>query len=235
MTASIYTTKKSTDEIVQEYNELLLDKDGRIKLLPFHFYYNNFSSYDRNPEKFKEYRIWCNKTARYGIPTIELILTLKHLIGTREAIEIGSGNGDIYYHLNILGTDSFIQSKNQLVNDYYKIVGQPITKPREDVEEIEAIRAVLKYKPQVVIGSYITQKGNKDIPDSNEFGVNEERLLRLADYIMLGNQKVHGRKIIMKYEHEVIKYDQCGAYTRTPLPHLACLYIWKRQHKGFSK
>src|SRR5580700_2439597 len=75
----------------------VLDENKKIKLLPSQVW----KSFDWN-----DFRIFCHNYARYGIHTTEQQLCLHRLIDGRETIEIGSGAGDLGYHMRILMTDS---------------------------------------------------------------------------------------------------------------------------------
>jgi hypothetical protein len=78
----------------------LLESNGIIKLRPA-------SDYQLMPRD--ALRIWCHYEARYGIVTEELIEWLRQFIGGRNAIEVGSGAGDLAYHLKIPATDNRMQ------------------------------------------------------------------------------------------------------------------------------
>lgn len=69
-------------------NRQLLDKHNRIRLLPAAFY---------NTLDPLELRAWLHVQARYFIPTVESVALIKQLINGHKAIEIGSGNGDLYF------------------------------------------------------------------------------------------------------------------------------------------
>jgi hypothetical protein len=89
--------------------------------------------------------LWCVKSARYTIPTIELIDFLKARIGNRKAIEIGSGNNDLGWYLGIPQTDSYIQ-QTEAMKTLYSALGQVPTSPKPDVEKLDAIAAIKKYQ-----------------------------------------------------------------------------------------
>ena len=76
---------------------------GHIRLLPA-------SEFQTAPPHVVQ--VWANQTGRYGIVTQELIQWLRSLIGYKNAIEVGSGNGDLWYHLGIMGTDSYMQQSS---------------------------------------------------------------------------------------------------------------------------
>jgi len=64
----------------------LLDENSLLKLL-------SAEAYDAiSPSALC---LWCNRYARYGLPTIELVEWLQKRIAGRNAIEIGSGTGKI--------------------------------------------------------------------------------------------------------------------------------------------
>jgi hypothetical protein len=71
-----------------------------------------------------------------------------------------------------------------------------------NVEEISANDAVLKYKPDVVVASWVTQYVGPDEPVSTSgcaAGVDEiEMLKHIKRYILFGNVRVHQDKKIFK-------------------------------------
>lgn len=147
-------------------------------------------------------RLWCARHARYGLPTVELVNWLKEQIGTRKAIEIGSGNGDLAYHLGIHGTDNYCQRRPE-VRAYYAILRQKTTDPTKEIEELDAVDAIKKHKPDLVIGSWITSKHKDPLStDGNMFGPDEDDILALTEFIHIGNELVHGTKTILAKKHE---------------------------------
>lgn len=126
----------------------LRDPDGRIRVLP---------AADLRDTPQKVLRYWCHIHGVYGLPTVELVEYIRHIIGDRAAIEIGSGNGALGRALCIPRTDSRIQD-NPEVAGFYRLTGQPRVEYGADIERYEALEAVEAYKPQVVVGSWITQR-----------------------------------------------------------------------------
>lgn len=205
---------------LRDISSSLLLENGKLKLL---------ESRDYDYLNSDEIRFFCHQYARYGLPTRELIDYIHDLIGGRKAIEIGSGHGDLGYHLKIPMTDSKIQ-ENSGVRKFYEIVKQPVINYPDDVKKLEAIEAVYYYKPKVVIASWITQWINPlKVPSSGGsiFGIKEEKLLNLVDtYILVGNLDIHGEKEIMKLKHEKIKLPFIRS--RASNPENDMLFIWNR-------
>lgn len=195
----LQTNRASAYPILEKLDPLLLDEDGRIKLLPAEFYHQ----LDR-----VELRIWCHFRARYSIPTLELVQWLKDRIGDRTAIEIGSGNADLGFHLGIRCTDSYNQQTLE-VKRFYHLTGQIATEPASSVEEIDAIKAIKKYRPEVVVGAWITPKYNKKTSDGNPYGPDDFEILRNVDeYIHVGCHKQHGkgRRKTLSMPHETFEF-----------------------------
>ena len=82
----------------------------------------------------------------YLLPTIELVERLKRAIDGRRAIEIGSGNGVLAEALGIQGTDNFMQEMPKY-KALYAAQGQPTIKYGKNVENLDALAAIKKYKP----------------------------------------------------------------------------------------
>ncbi len=79
--------------------DYLLDDNGVMRLLPA-------ARLDAIPNQ--ALRLWCHNHARYGLPTAELIEWLQFFVKSYKAIEIGSGCGDLAFHLGIPATDSYV-------------------------------------------------------------------------------------------------------------------------------
>lgn len=179
----------------------LLDADGRLKLLPVREYAGISPLH---------LALWGHQHAVYQFPTVELVKYLKEKIAGRSALEICAGNSCLGYHLGIRSTDDYQQTENPETAIFYMFSGQPPTRPDPAiVERIDALAAVEKYRPQVVVGSFVTQnrldsqRGEYDPAErGNAFGVDEERLLTLVEsYYHVGHLKVHGNKRICRLPH----------------------------------
>jgi len=183
------------DSVTDISHEVLRD-DGKLKLLPAEMW---------KKYKWDDFRAFCHLKARYGIPTYELISYLTNVIDGRSTIEIGAGAGDLGCILNIRMTDSKQQERPDIRAEY-EAMRQPVIQYPKDVEKIEALDAVKKYKPQVVIGSWITTYAPHQMPyGSNPYGIRENLILDLVEtFILIGNIDTHGDKPIMKFPHEEI-------------------------------
>ena len=158
---------------------------------------------------WNHFRMWCHFNARYGIPTIELVDWLKSAINGRSTIEIGSGHGDFAYHLGIKATDSWVQQTNDVAKEFYAVTKQPTVQYPDWVEKLEATEAVNKYKPEVVIASWVTHWVTPNRRPKNDvgsiFGVKEAQLLKRGiEYIFIGNLGPHEFKPIRDLPHEEI-------------------------------
>jgi hypothetical protein len=196
----------------------LLDNNSRIKLFDS-AYYKKYS--------WEEFRIFCHIHARYGIPTTELVNFIKEIIDDRSCIEIGSGHGDLGFHLGIKMTDNKQQEFPQ-VKIEYELMKQPTIKYPKDVEEIDALDAVIKYKPKVVVASWITTYAPREMPyGSNPYGVKEDKILDLVEtLIIIGNDDVHSDKPILRYTHK--KFYSPWIISRAKNKHKNVIYIWSK-------
>jgi hypothetical protein len=208
------------EEDVTDISGQLLEND-KIILHPAEFY---------KKLKWEDFRVFCHHYARYGIPTIELVEYLKLIIGDRLAIEIGSGAGDLGYHLGIKMTDSKQQEIPHVIK-MYNDLHQPVIKYPADVERIDALEAVIKYKPQVVVASWITPYAPHPMSyGSNPFGVRESEILRLVDtFVIVGNVEDHGDKPILQFEHKAVFAP--WIISRAADQTKNCIYIWNKTHE----
>ena len=200
----------------------LLDEHQHIKLLPA-------AELDAIPRD--ALRLWCHVNARYGLPTQELIAYLKKRIAGRNAIEIGSGYGDLAYHLGIPATDSWIMTDPK-VAAFYRTMGQPVIDYPPFVEKIEALAAIEKYKPEIVIASWVTRWIDPDLPmpagGGSIYGVKEDLLLATGvTYIFIGNLGVHQHKQIRNLEHQELILP--FVRSRAQDPSLDRIMIWNEK------
>ena len=177
-------------------DDVLLDDLGCLKRLPASFY-------DQIP--YDTLRAWCHYRGRYGLPTVELAAWIHKRIGTRPAIEIGAGNGDLANMIGITATDSKVQAK-PAYKAAYEARGQVVIDYPGWVKRKEALDAIEKYEPQVVVASWVTQlyiEGDPNSVESCAAGVDEERLLDMGvEYIFIGNEMIHEKKRILARPHE---------------------------------
>lgn len=199
-------------------NDLLME-NGKIKPM-FAREYKNYS--------WDDFRIFCHKNGRYGIPTIELLDYIRDLIGGRPAIEIGAGAGDLGHHLGIKMTDSK-QQEDESIKKIYDAMGQPVIKYPDDVEKLEALEAVYKYKPKVVLASWITPYAPHEMPyGSNPFGIKEDKILKLVEtFIIIGNMDIHFDKPIRQFEHKTVHAP--WIISRAKNQDNNCIFIWDKR------
>lgn len=174
----------------------VLDAEGTLRVMPASYY---------RQTTVQERALFGVRHGLYGFLTTELIDWLQSAIDGRSAIEIGAGHGGLARALGIVATDSCLQS-NPDVAAYYAALGQPAVKYGKNVEKLDAAQAVDKYRPQVVIASWVTHLYREDRHSAggNMFGVGEERILEKCDaYIFIGNTAVHQGKSIWNRPHEL--------------------------------
>ncbi len=185
----------AADSVTDISPDVLLP-DGKLKLLPAEIW---------RKYRWDDFRAFCHVKARYGIPTVEQHLFLSTIINGRDTIEIGAGAGDLGHYLRIHMTDSK-QQEDPIIAAQYAAMHQPTIKYPQEIEKIEALEAVYKYRPEVVIGSWITTYAPHEMPyGSNPYGIKENLILDLVEtFILIGNIDIHGDKPIMKKPHEEI-------------------------------
>lgn len=210
----------NTENITDITSEVMMD-NGNIKLMPANFW-RKFA--------WDDFRIFCHYAARYGIHTIEQQEFLKNIISGRSVIEIGAGHGDIGFHLGIKMTDSKIQN-TAYVKNVMSLMQQPIMKYSKSVEKIEALEVVKKYKPQVVIGSWITTFSPRAKSyNSSPFGVKEKKILDLIEtYILIGNVDIHKGKPIFNKPHDEYYFDWIISRGKNQLNNR--IWVWNNKRK----
>lgn len=171
---------------------------GRLKVLPAAFWATTTPA-----ERFA----FGTRHGFYNFPTTELVARLKEIIGGRKAIEIGAGHGQLAHALGIPGTDSKEQD-----SPAYKLIfglrGQRTVTYGPSVVAMDAATAIRHYRPQVVIGCWVTQDhdGKDWTPGSGKLnGVDEGDVLANCEtYVMIGNEDIHKDKRIWALPHTIV-------------------------------
>lgn len=170
-------------------------ENGKPRILPAAFYASTTK---------EERALIGAKCALYGLPTTELIEWLTVEIGGRRAIEIGAAHGALCNALGIVGTDNFMQERAE-IKKHYDLLGQKVISYGDNVQRMDAARALKIHSPQVVVASWVTHLYRPDHHEhgGNEFGVNEEALIDSCEtYIFIGNESVHRGKSIWNRPHK---------------------------------
>lgn len=216
-------TVRVSPKMLALLDETLLDRNGRIKLLPA-------STYAAIP--YQDLRIWANMRSQYGLPTAELITWLKERIAGRKAIEIGAGNGNLGIHLGIPMTDSYQQVDDAETRLYFAAYGIEPTNPPSDVEKEDGENAVRRRKPQVVVACYVTEKfdarSNDITAKGNMRGIRYDYIIERCDtFILIGNELTHGKNRALSLPHEKLHFP--WLFSRSEKPDLN--RIWVRERK----
>lgn len=175
----------------------------------------------------------CWLLGRYGIPTVESIAFLRAQIAGRSAIEIGAGAGDWALQLGIPATDSKIQETAAF---RVRSAGSPPVIYGSNVEKLDALAAVEKYQPSVVIGSWVTQLFDPCVHHAGEaqafeHGIDELALLArpcVETCLVVGNMTVHGKKRARRQPHQVLKGPSYGLVSRAAAPRQDCIFFWHK-------
>lgn len=176
--------------------QAVLDENGRIKELPA-------VEWLRFP--WDELRMFMHEYPVYVLPTTELLDALEDLTEGLKTIEIGAGSGSIGRHLGIKMTDSYLQQDNAQVKMLYQLSGQPVIHYPPDVIKADALTAYRRFKPECILGCYVTHRWREGMQNGNMYGVDFERLLPLVKrLILVGNKHIHWENPIMAQRHREI-------------------------------
>ncbi len=183
---------------IKPLDDLMFRSDGLLNVVP--------------AWRLKEFPLstlqqWCVQRGVYQYPTEELLEWLTQHVKGRKAIEICAGNGVLGRVLGIPTTDSYMQTRPE-IKRYYEALKQATITPPPDVQRFTANEAVNHFKPDVVIGAWVTQLYIEGDKDGSIEGVNEMAILKqVAKYIHIGNDKSHGYKLSMREKHEHNRFD----------------------------
>lgn len=173
-----------------------LGADGRLRVLPAAFWEGTSA---------RERAVFGARTGIYSFPTLELVARLREIIAGRSAIEIGAGHGALAEALGIPGTDSY-QQREPKYRALYEGHGLKIVPYGPHVVEMHASRAVRHYRPEVVIGCWVTHKYDPRQHErgGNEVGIDEADILRhCAAYVVVGHEGVHSQKPVWSRKHTI--------------------------------
>lgn len=209
---------------VSYLDKQLLDSDGLLKAVPAALLHQI------RPDHLQ---IWANKNAVYQFATTELVDFLKSEIkGKQEkTIEICAGCGVLSRELGITGTDSYMQQEKRF-RKFYETLGQQITKPPEHIKKYEAYAAVRRFRPEIVIGAFVTQHATLDENlrgfTGSPFGVREHMILqKVKKYILIGNEQTHAGKLIFQLPHRKLTFP--WLISRCNDQSLNRIWIWENK------
>ncbi len=201
-------------------DKILLDKNGDQKLV---------SAKQVSSIPNKTLALWCRKNHFYQIVTKELVEWVRSQIASDQtAIEICAGSGILGRELGIPQTDSCLHADPQIA-ERLKQLGQPIPNYPNRIEKLNAMQACGKYRPNVVVGCWVTTLGGRTIPQSSPLGVNEGKILKWGiKYIMIGNAGTHSEKCKLKSDkHTFNEYRFDWLYSRSLKPDENLIYVWE--------
>ena len=197
--------------------EIVLDEKGHIRKL---------TADEWLCFPWDEIRLFMHEYPVYVLPTTELLDALGELIEGYRTIEIGAGSGSVGRLLGIKMTDSCVQRDNKEVRSYYELARQPVIKYPLDVIKADALTAYRRFKPECILGCYVTHLFRKGMIDGSVYGVDFERLLPLVKrLILVGNKRTHQSNPIMALRHREI--DLGGKLlTRSADSTLNRIFVW---------
>jgi hypothetical protein len=174
----------------------VIGPDGCLRILPASFWAQTTK---------QERGLLCVRNGVYCLPTLELVERLREMIAGRIAIEIGAGNGVLAQALGIPATDNRMQ-EDPTIRAAYRAQGQAPVRYGAHVERLDAHEAVEKYRPEVVIGAWITHRydPSNHAAGGNMFGPDEFAIvLAVQEYILIGHEGVHAPKPLWRRPHTV--------------------------------
>lgn len=204
MTAYVFS--KDTVEDARDIAADVLDSSGRLRLMPAN-YYADTTALERS--------LFCVRYGVYGLHTQELADWLRTFIAGNSAIEIGAGNGVLAEALGIPATDNHMQTWPH-IRALYSVSQQPLVKYGPNVECLDALVAIRRYKPFIVIGSWITHlfRPRDAHRDGNQYAPDERAILAACSYyVMIANDAVHAKHPLLDRPHERI--DAPWLYSRS--------------------
>lgn len=192
----MFTTIEKTD--ISYLEKILLHKGAMVPV--------PFDAIKDVPQN--DISLFCHKHAIYQVVTTELVALLKQEINGYSAIEIGAGNGCLGRALKIPITDNCMQEWKE-IQILYESLKQPVIKYPKDIIRLDAHKAIAQYKPEIIVGAWVTQKYKAGFSDGNLHGIEEDLFKGKANkYLFVGNEHTHGTKeILRKFSYRKFKFD----------------------------
>lgn len=144
--------------------------------------------------------------AMYVLPTVELVEWLRVFIGNRSAVEVGSGCGALARAVGMRATDNYLQTFPEVAS-LYRMAGQPLIEYGPDVERIDANEAARLYRPDVIVGAWMTHRYNpaEHGRGGSVYGPDFDDLLEhCADLVLICNTSTHALHPMLARPHQRI-------------------------------
>lgn len=218
--AQVVDVKRPHDEVLAELDSACI-RDGHLQVMPAAFY-------QARPQA--ELALWCVRRGFYNLPTEELIDWLRAEIGEERAIEIACGHGAIGRALHIPFTDSRWHDDPQ-VQAHYATMKQAPTICPDDVVKMDALMAINRYEPTVVVCAWGTWLHNPARPGGGSYaGIPFGRVVgkpSVQKLIMIAHERVHAPIDILELDHHTIRKP--WLYGRSMDTACNVIWIWGRR------
>lgn len=208
-------------KLCEDIIKMIINDDGYVQSVP----YDKIKNYDTDDLNYVMLI-----AGLYTFPTTELIEWLREQITDDpdyypDAIEIGAGTGWIGRELEIPATDSKLQDR-QDIKERYAAMGQPTIMYPNFVEKLDAVQAIKKYRPEFVLGSYITHKWKQGGSNTgNMYGVNTDWVINNCHkFFLIGNLNIVKENPSLKRKHLELSFPWLitrGDYTK------ARIFVWE--------
>lgn len=179
-------------------------------------------------------KAWCYINKLYGLPTLELLEWLSFRLRgypPGDILEIGAGRSNIGSCISVRQTDQYTYDIPE-ARGFYDSMNQKPPRPEPEVEKLEALEAVEKYKPRVVIASWVSQWLDPEDPNprghGSIFGVKKDELLKQPSvelYIQVSNTLVHGAESVSRSASIV----RPGGLASRGEPGKDAIFVWAPQ------
>lgn len=229
---SVMVDKVPTDNAKRKF----LDIHGELKCVPIA---------DVHSIDIMELKNFMMEQGLYVMPTIELAETLRELIEGYQAsnpLEIGAGNGAISRYLGIRAVDNYMQTPDWQPasakdRKWYKetsglYLNQGRVQYGSNVLKIDGEEAVKRFKPDFLIGLYLTHKYDKNLPErgGNSFGVSFAKILKtksVKQMAFVGNFATHKDHTLL-CDFAPRDYQVDSIVTRAANPEETRLFMWDK-------
>jgi len=181
---------------LERVDDLLMDEAGFLRPVP---------AATIRALPYAEFWWWMFVRSVHVVPTCELIEELGRIL-IAPAIELGAGLGGVGRGLGIPLTDSkFRMSPAGLALAIQKLQFPPVYP--EDIEELEATKALQKYKPRSVVMAWVPHWEPPPPPakpwkstGGTYYGVRDALLMAVCERVVLiGSEKIHGRRPLLRH------------------------------------
>jgi hypothetical protein len=196
--------------------------------------YRVLVDYTTTPFMYREFFDFVNKYGIFQFWNVEYISCLaneiKSYVGSNLVLEVAAGDGMLSYWLRQYGVNIHATDSGEwYIPPRTKIMQRAVVKPYAPVEIIDAISAIRKYKPKMVIASWITEGVDFQIFDE------KPPIICLIGEVdgATGSMKFWEQKYWEKAGYERLPHSRCDEWNLCRTDYVSDGRVWHHSYTIF--